>query len=88
MKKHTLIYYDESSYIPDEVFEGLSAMLPESAVTSWLPKRQNWFKRHEFALWFGFVVVVSFTTFYIFSHPQLLWDLTNPLVKLMGGKIQ
>lgn len=85
--KHNQIFYDEASYLPDEVFEGLSAMLPDSTVRKYLPQRRSWFRRHEGAIILIVLCLTLLGLFLILPYiPMILWNFSTPLTHLIGGQ--
>lgn len=46
----------------------------------------NWQKKHELELLLIIVSGMLFWFYYVLIHPMLLWQITDPIVKLMGGK--
>ena len=54
--------------------------------TYYLLPRKSWYKMHELRIWLIAVIVMFLGLLILLSNPMLIWDLTTPIVKLMGGQ--
>ena len=45
----------------------------------------SFYEEHEFAIWAVIVLTLIVCFYVILNDPNILWRLSNPILKLMGG---
>lgn len=75
MSQNPHIFYDESSYIIDEMYDKIKAIMHPTS-------RKSFYRRHELAIWATIVITLGL---FIFYGPvdNILWQLSTPLMRLI-----
>ena len=45
----------------------------------------NWYEKHEFTIWAVIVLTLLVCFYALLLHPDVLWQLSNPVLRAIGG---